>query len=298
MASSPNVQNWSSRVRGPPDPDTGRPTVVNMRSMVVAPPGHVIVGADYSQIELRLYAVLAHDELLIKAFNDVDEHGDKLDRHALNAAVLFKNDTEDLMGCYRRVRDMPKGKKKYIRTIAKRFVYLVTYGGDESTLFDTMLNERDKITGEKVFKDLTPKQVNVWFSRWHTLHPETKQWQERINRVVREQGWVAESGHYRKRFFPGGPNKKNIPPNHTVQGRAAAIMNDAVLRVDEKIPHGCWSRWTGLFLQVHDQLALYVPENRVSEAQKIIAECMYTEVDGMPIPPDEVLASHDWEGQG
>jgi uracil-DNA glycosylase family 4 len=298
LASSPNVQNWSSRVRGPIDQKTGKPVVVNMRSMVVAPPGHVIVGADYEQVELRIYAALAKDELLLKAFKDKDEKGDLLDPHALNAAVLFKGDDEDLMACYRRIRDMPKGKKKYIRTIAKGFVYLVTYGGEEETLFETMANQRDKITGEKVFKDLTPKKVGVWYKRWHQLHPETKAWQNRIGRVVREQGWVAEGGHFRKRFFPGGPNKKNAPPNHTIQGRAASIMNDAVIKVDQCIPHGCWSRWTGLFLQVHDQLALYVPEDRAEEAQKIIHECMYAEIDGLPIPPGDIVVSNDWAAQG
>ena len=298
LASSPNVQNWSSRVRGPLDPETGKPIVVNMRSMVVAPPGHVIVGADYEQVELRIYAALAKDRLLLKAFKDRDERGDLLDPHSLNAAVLFKGDNEDLMACYRRIRDMPKGKKKYIRTIAKGFVYLVTYGGEEDTLFETMANQRDKITGEKVFKDLTPSKVSTWYKRWHTLHPETKTWQDRIGRMVREQGWVAEGGHFRKRFFPGGPNKKNAPPNHTIQGRAASIMNDAVIKVDQRIPHGCWSRWTGLFLQVHDQLALYVPEERAEEAQQIIHECMYAEIDGLPIPPGDIVVSNDWAQQG
>jgi DNA polymerase I-like protein with 3'-5' exonuclease and polymerase domains len=267
--------------------------------MVVAPPGHVIVGADYSQIELRLYALLSGDELLLKAFKDLDKYGKLLDPHSLNAAVLFKNDNEDLMGCYYRLKyETPKGKLKYLRTIAKRFVYLVTYGGEESKLYDTMFNERDKITGAKVFKDLTERQVSVWYERWHTLHPWTKSWQLRVGRMVREQGWVAEGGHFRKRFFPGGPSKKNAPPNHTVQGRAAAIMNDAVMRIDEEIPHGKWSRWSGIFLQVHDYVGLYVPESRADETIEIIDRCMKTEIDGLPVIPDTPLATWDWAAQG
>ena len=75
-------------------------------------------------------------------------------------------------------------------------------------------------------------------------------------------------------------------------------MNDAVIKVDQRIPHGCWSRWTGLFLQVHDQLALYVPEERAEEAQQIIHECMYAEIDGLPIPPGDIVVSNDWAQQG
>ena len=309
-SSKPNVQNWSSRVRGPVlvDPlgqpllnKNGKPVhaVVNMRSMVVAPPGHVIVGSDYAQIELRLYAYLAQDELLLTAFKEFDKFGKALDPHTLNAAVLFKKDDEDLMECYYRLKyDTPKGKLKYLRTIAKRFVYLVTYGGEEGKLFDSMFNERDKITGEKVFENLNEKKVGVWYRRWHALHPWTKAWQGRIHRMVREHGYVAEGGHFRKRFFPGGPSKKNAPPNHTVQGRAAAIMNDCVMKVDKRIPHGSWSPWTGIFLQVHDYIGLYVPEDRADEAIEIINECMPVDIEGLPIIGDMPLATWSWDAQG
>jgi len=176
--------------------------------------------------------------------------------------------------------------------------YLEAYGGEEGKLFQTMASERDKATGDRTFPHVRPSDAENWHKRWHRLHPETKQWQEAVGRAVRGHGYVAERVHGRKRFFPGGPSKKNAPPNHTIQGTAAAIMNDAVLKVVEAIPFGCWSRWTGLCLQVHDYLGVYVPEDKAEEASKIIYDSMYAEVEGMPVLPDDVIVSRDWAAQG
>lgn len=196
-----------------------------------------------------------------------------------------------------RVYDILNAGPRHRFTVSGRLVSNCTYGGEEGKLFYVMAAERDKATQELVFPDVTPADVEVWYERWHRLHPETKQWQDSIGRQVREQGYVT-SLMGRKRFFPGGPNKKNAPPNHLAQSSAADIMNRAILAVVEEIPFGCWSPWTGLVLQVHDYLGLYVPEAKAEVAQAIVKKCMYFAHDGIEYPPDDVLATYDWASNG
>lgn len=306
-SSEPNVQNIPARAFGFPAKkdgkiirdDAGRPILVptNMRRLFVAPPGHVFVGADYKQVELRLYAVQADDRLVLKAFRE------GLDAHTLNAATLFvpeANPSEtDIMREYWRIeKGVSKDVRKHLRTVAKRFVFLELYGGEEKTLFATMASERDKATQELVFPGIKPKDTALWHERWHTLHPETKVWQAKCAADERRYGYVESLLDHRRRYFVGGPNKQNAVPNHTIQGSAAAIMNRAVLRLAEKIPFGKWSRWTGLCLQVHDYVGLFVPESRADEACQIVRTCMDWNYNGMDFPPDEPLATWDWAQQG
>lgn len=288
-SSSPNVQNWPSRAWGG----------VNTRTMVVAPPGHVIIGADYAQIELRLYALQSGDEFLLRAFRD-KRHGKDIDPHTLNAATLLtKDDSDDgIWREYDRINAMDKDEKKYYRTVAKRFVYLECYGGEEGKLFSVMSSERDKATHELVFPDILPDDCQRWHKNWHRLHPWTKEWQNACARYQRAHGFVEALVDGRKRYFLGGPNKKNAVPNHTIQGSAAAITNQAVLKIADAIPFGCWSPYTGLCLQVHDYIGVYVPVEKAYEAARIIKRCMYTEIDGMPFPADDPVPTWDWAGQG
>lgn len=312
-SSEPNCQNWPSRAfisddvdpehRDPTtgdmkiNPKSGKPwpkrAPTNLRRLVIAPPGHVFVGGDFSQIELRLYAIMAQDRLLLKAFNE------GLDPHTLNAATLFASKPNEIMPLYESLTKKKKGTEaeqaelKYFRTIAKRFAFLEIYGGEEGKLFSVMTAERDKATGERVFHGLSEKRVSEWHRRWHDSHPETKIWQAKKAYEVRDQGYTQAIGDNRRRYFPGGASKKNAPPNHEIQGSAAWIANDSVLKIVDEIPFRSWSPWTGLCLQVHDQLMGIVPESRAEEAIKIFEKCMYHEVEGLPIFA-EVYATRDW----
>ena len=161
-----------------------------------------------------------------------------------------------------------------------------------------MSQERDKKTGKKVFPNLEAKQVRIWHERWHRMHPETKEWQYNCIQAQKEAGFVGvRTLDYRKRFFPGGVDKKNAVPNHTIQGFAASIANRALIRLAEACPHRGWSDASGPFLQVHDYIGVLVPEARAEEAKRLVEECMYYEYMGMPFP-GEAIASKSWADQG
>lgn len=331
MSTAPAVQNWPSRGKA------------NMQEMIIAPPGHVMVGADLDQVELRLYAAIAGDKILLEAFDK------GLDPHSYNAASLFASRFSrefghkvSIMEAYEYIIGLPRmhateyaGKahggpinvadldalaskmgdeasddevlavtslpketvlafikgwskgnkeKKKLRGYAKTFAYLETYGGEADKLFAFMSTARDKATGALMFPNLKEEDVLEWHEEWHKTHPETKQWQEACQRIARLHGFTAAPiGSFRKRFFPGGPNKPGAVFNHVIQSAAAEITNLANIKIAEQIPYQCWSPFTGVCLQVHDYIGVYVPEEYAQLAKKIIEEAMCCVVFGIPI---------------
>jgi len=280
LCTEPAVQNW---------PAIGK---MNMREMVMAPPGHVLVGADYAQLEGRIYAVMAQDAILLETI------AAGRDLHSMNAATLLAKAPWQIPILYDRIENNPdKKKRKYWRTVAKRFCFLEIYGGEKEKLYSVMAGLRNKVTGQLEFPDLKMSDVLMWHDNWHRLHPETKQWHARCHAACDEYGYSGvPTLDFRKRFFLGGVSKVNAVPNMTIQGFAASIANRALLHIIEAIPFHSWSPWTGAVLQVHDYIGCYVPEARAKETEKIIEECMFYEFRGVAFPA-EAGTSPRWSGQ-
>lgn len=290
-ATSPNVQNWperivfdielykaTERIRAAETAEFGKPKtpeagILNTRAMVVAPDEHILVGADYAAIELRLYAAMSGDALLLDAI----QHGK--DPHALNYATMQSRHPGDLMKWYDRVMTSPATVKKYLRIIAKRFGFLVIYGGQKDKLYRTMASDRNP-DGTRSFPDLKPGDVEMWFDNWHRAHPETKRWHEAVVRAWSRHGFVATILDGRRRFFLGGMDMTAMP-NMTIQGSAASIANRAMIRVAEQCPHRGWSDLSGPVLQVHDFIGLQVPLKRQKEAEALLMREMPYEYNGM-----------------
>ena len=154
-----------------------------------------------------------------------------------------------------------------------------------------MRSNQDKATGVRPFKNVTDEQAAKWHSAYHALHPDVGSWHKEIDRRLRRDGFVSTRISGRRRYFPGGAaSKKNAPPNHEVQGTAADMKNEAILRINELIPHRGWSRYSGSLTDVHDYLAVQVPESRAEEAAAIVRKAMYFEIDGMKFPADPVIS--------
>ena len=142
---TPNAQNIPSRGR------------MNIYRMFYAPRGHVFVGADKDQVELRIYTEASGDELLWKAFRE------GLDPHALNAATMFAERESEVDGWYKKIYAWNhahcsycpsknelckeckglKKKAKQLRNIAKRFC--IAEG--EPVLTDRGLVPIEQVTG-------------------------------------------------------------------------------------------------------------------------------------------------------
>lgn len=266
FSATPNVMAWPERP-------------VNMRSMIQAAPGHRFVGADLDQIELRLVVLFSGDALLWDAIRK------KMDVHCLNyASMEAPRAGVPISTIYEQLIAMG-GKKNpkvaHMRNIAKRFAYLVFYGGEVDKLYQTMSTERTP-DGALAFPGLKYDDVKTWYEAWHKFHPETRAWQDRVVQGWRRFGFISSAIDGRKRYFIGGEDR-NAMINMPVQSSAASIMNRAFLRIARACPHRGWSWFSGPILQVHDCAIVQVPTERADEAERLIVESMTTELDGMPI---------------
>jgi DNA polymerase I-like protein with 3'-5' exonuclease and polymerase domains len=260
--------------------------ILNLRSMVWAPPGHVFVCADFEQLELRLWAIAIQDAAFMKAF------ADGKDAHAINVAYMFSQLGSSIDEIYSHIVAMKNGTWKgrwkgeklneqkqyelrdYLRLCAKKFQFSKQYGADWLKIWKVMVAERDKATGKRTFKRLEKKLTQLWDSGWDKAHPNSEPWAAKIDQHVWEHGYVGEPLHGRLRHFPGGPNKIFAPRNHRIQAEAGAIANTAFLRILRRIPFQSWSPWTGLWNFVYDELCACVPEDRADETVEIFNEAM------------------------
>lgn len=177
--------------------------------------------------------------------------------------------------------------------------YLELYGGEPDKLFAYMAVARDKATGELMFPGLLREDVDEWHTIWHRDHPQTKQWQKICESAAGfyGQGFTATAyGCYRRRYFPGGSNKPGATFNHVGQGTGAEFANEALLYIAERIPFGCWSPFTGLMSQIHDQIIVCVPVDKAEYARRVIKEAMNRQLGNMPITASPGI-SFSWADQ-
>lgn len=258
---------------------------VNLRHMFQAYPGYVLISSDWDQLEARIYAVAAQDETLLAAFRSGK------DIHSLNAATLFADSASQIDTLYDWIMQYKeysgenaegkanKAKVKFMRLTAKIFVFSLLYGAELPTILKQMKSMYNKITGERPFANLQEGTAKIWQDRWHRQHPETKIWQHRVWDHVYAKGWVSEPVHGRKRFFPGGLDKKNAPPNHQIQGHASGIANTAYLEVCQGIPYRKWGRFSGVINFVYDEILAMVPESHAIQAACIMRDAMVKKTD-------------------
>jgi len=286
-ASRPNFQNIPERIVFDAKlykESGGKQGIINLRQMFEAAPGYCLVGADYAAIELRIYAVVAQDYMLLDAI----EKG--IDPHALNYATMQARRPEDIEKWYHHVISLPDKQKKHFRNIAKRFFFLCVYGGQRDKLYKTMKADRNP-DGSRSFPELKQEDTWVWFDNLHSAHPMMREWQNMVVRGAAASGYVATQFDYRKRFFLAGPDVTAMP-NHTIQGTAAAIMNNAMKRIGRECGYQKWGPLAGPFAQVHDYVGLHIPCSRRKDGERLLDEAMPSKVGSLPIVIERKTA--DW----
>jgi len=261
-SNSPNLQNIPIRT------ELGR----RIRKAFIAPEGHVLLAADYSQVELRILAHISGDPTLIRAF----EEG--RDIHAHTASLVFGVPIEEVTRQQRRV--------------AKMTNFAISYG---VTGFG--LAER---TG------MTPEEATAFIAEYFRTYPKVKDYIERVKEEVREKGYV-ETLLGRRRYFPellpdSGVSHnlrqaaERAAINHPIQGTAADIIKIAMNRIHR------WLREEGLntamILQVHDELVFEVPKEELDQVVPRVRELMegaYTLV--VPLKVD-LKVGPNWDEMG
>ncbi len=231
-SSDPNLQNIPIRT----------PLGREIRSAFVAPPGHLLLSADYSQIELRVLAHLSQDPMLLEAYRTND------DVHALTASVVF---------------GVPRGEVTAdMRRQAKTVNFGVIYGMGDAALARQLGIER---------KDAT-RFIENYFTRYQGVARFMAQTVE-----AAKKGEAVRTMLGRRRFLPNlhSANRalrfeaERIAKNTPIQGTAADILKVAMVRLGQDPPPG-----TKMILTVHDELVFEVEEGRADEAKARVREIM------------------------
>lgn len=205
----------------------------------------VLVGSDYSQIELRVLAHLSGDENLIRAFNNGE------DIHRATAARVFGID-------YDKVTPLDRSRAKAVN-------FGVIYGMSGFGLSEELhISRKD---AENYIKD--------YFSK----HEAVKKFMDGEVASAKEKGFTTTIlgrrryiHELRSSNFMTRSLGERLAMNSPIQGSAADIIKLAMISVHNALrEHGMRSR---LILQVHDELILDVPEEEQEKAEKLLTDCM------------------------
>lgn len=223
-SNEPNLQNIPVRTA------EGR----RIREAFIAPPGSVIVSADYSQIELRIMAHLSQDEGLLKAFAAGE------DIHRATAAEIF--------GC--ELDAVSSEQRRYAKVINFGLIYGMSAFGLASQL--------------GVDRAAAQSYIDRYFARY----PGVREYMQNTREAAKQRGYV-ETYFGRRLWVPeiNSPNgmrrqgAERAAINAPMQGTAADLIKLAMIAV-----HGWLAEQklgTRMIMQVHDELVLEVPENEL-----------------------------------
>lgn len=234
-SSNPNLQNIPIRTeRGS-----------RIRELFIAPPGSVFIGADYSQIELRLLAHLSGDQNLTQAFKE------DRDVHLVTASSLFGKQEQDIT--------------PHERSIAKTVNFSITYGISDFGL------SRDL--------DISISDAKKMIERYHAKYPQVEAWLQNQGELAKEKGYV-ETLFHRRRYVPELQSQnRNIfnfglraAMNAPVQGTAADLIKIAMVNTCRALEDEGLN--AAIILQVHDELIIESAENDADKVEKILQESM------------------------
>lgn len=234
-SSDPNLQNIPVRT------SEGR----RIREAFIAPRGHKIVSADYSQIELRIMAHISQDEGLLKAFAAGE------DIHRATAAEIL---------------GIPLGQvDQEQRRYAKVINFGLIYGMSEFGLASQLGIERSA--------------ARAYMERYFARYPGVESYMRQTREKARQLGYV-ETVLGRRLWLPEINNAngnrrqgaERAAINAPMQGTAADIIKLAMIAVRNWL-HQAQLR-SKLIMQVHDELVLEVPDDEVALVKNTLPECM------------------------
>jgi DNA polymerase-1 len=254
-SSDPNLQNIP--VRG----ELGR----EVRQAFVAEDGSSLLGADYSQIDLRALAHLSRDENLLQAFN-WDE-----DVHNTTAMQLFGVDASDVTSDMRRLA----------KTVNFGVIYgMSDYGLEQAT-------------------ELSREEASQFIITYFEKYPGVKQYLESTKQQAREKGYV-QTMLGRRRSLPEIHSSnyqirvaaERMAINMPVQGTSADIIKVAMINLQREMEkRGLESK---MLIQVHDELLFEVPEKEFEEMSQLVPQMMSTAlVLSVPLKVD-VQVGRNW----
>lgn len=255
-STDPNLQNIPVRT------ELGR----ELRRMFVAPDDdHVLIDADYSQIELRVLAHISQDEHMIEAFRAGQ------DIHAATAAKVYHVPLEEVT--------------PQMRSSCKAVNFGIVYGISDFSLAQDI--------------GVTRKEAGEFIRTYLATYPGVAKYMDDIKASAKENGYVTTL-FGRRRALPELQSRnfnirsfgERVAMNTPIQGTAADIIKIAMVRVRDRLKReGLESR---LILQVHDELILEAPKSEQETAMRLLKEEMEAAFQMDAPLVAEAKAGHSW----
>ena len=235
-SSDPNLQNI------PIKSEDGK----DIRKAFIAKKDHVLISADYNQIEMRILADLADVKGLKKAFKNNE------DIHSLTASQIFNVD----------IKKVNQDQRRKAKAINFGIIYGISQYG---------LAKQINVTNHEAEEFL-----NAYFLKF----PEIKIYMDRTIKFCRKSGFVNNIFGIRSHFININDKNYNIRNfqeraaiNAPIQGSAAEIMRLAMIRLDKKLSDQK-NQNTKMLLQIHDELIFETPKEEAKRISKIIIDEM------------------------
>jgi len=240
-SSEPNLQNIPVRT------EEGR----KIRRAFIAAPGHKLVSADYSQIELRLLAEIADIPALKQAFRD------GLDIHALTASEMFGVPVAGMPG--------------EVRRRAKAINFGIIYGISAFGLANQLGIPRE--------------EAGAYIKKYFERFPGIRAYMDATKEFCRKNGYVL-TVFGRKCHYPditaSNPSirafNERAAINARLQGSAADIIRRAMIRMEDALAKERLA--AQMLLQVHDELIFEVPDQEVATTLRVVKRVM----EDAPLP--------------
>ncbi|QPF84318.1 DNA polymerase I [Bradyrhizobium genosp. L] len=234
-SNEPNLQNIPVRT------EDGR----KIRRAFIATPGHKLVSADYSQIELRLLAEIADVPVLRQAFRD------GLDIHAMTASEMFGVP----------IKDMPSEVRRRAKAINFGIIYGISAFGLANQL------------------SIAREEASAYIKKYFERFPGIRAYMDETKDACRRNGYVTTL-FGRKMYYPDikASNasvrafNERAAINARLQGTAADIIRRAMIRVEGALAEKKLS--AQMLLQVHDELIFEVPDDEVAATLPVVQKVM------------------------
>ena len=234
-STEPNLQNIPVRT----------PEGREIRKAFVPSEGNVLIGADYSQIELRLLAHISGDESFIAAFNNGE------DIHARTAAEVFHVPLDQVT--------------KEQRSAAKAVNFGIVYGISDFGLARNL--------------GVSVPTASGYIRRYFERYPKVQEYLQSSVAAAKEKGY-AETLFHRRRPLPELSSSnynvrqfgERVAMNMPIQGTAADVIKMAMVRVDRTLKDGGYR--AKLVLQIHDELIVDAPKSEADAVIQLMETCM------------------------
>jgi DNA polymerase-1 len=245
-----------------------------LRGCGIARPGFVLVRADFDNQEVRLAAALSRDPALLRIVRD------GLNQHEITAASVYPG-----MGI-----DPKTGKIDHDSTpykASKVLDFAQQYGAGPRRIalqlgvplpeaYDKWYAWRDTYARLVTWSEEEAGKLWVINEPWHRVIPRDR------DRWVTDKK-TGERTYQRGRYYANG--------NYKIQSSGRDMLGDALIRLDE------WGWTEALWLPIHDEIVLEVPEYEAENAVKALEAAMHTNLKGVEFTASATILGHRWSGE-